>query len=102
PRTTFPPQHGAKVMAPVNVHEIMAIAAKNVSKAVMDYASGGAEDDMTLQGNLEAYRRVTLRRRGMVDVSKIDTALRVPGQKPPSPIMIAPASKNRVVPQDDN
>src|SRR5262249_56288485 len=36
PRTAFPPQHSAKVMAPVNVHEIMAIAAKNVSKAVMD------------------------------------------------------------------
>jgi hypothetical protein len=32
PRTTFPPQHSAKVMEPVNVHEIMAIAAKNVSK----------------------------------------------------------------------
>jgi isopentenyl diphosphate isomerase/L-lactate dehydrogenase-like FMN-dependent dehydrogenase len=101
PRTTFPPQHGAKVMEPVNVHEIMAIAAKNVSKAVMDYASGGAEDDRTLQGNLEAYRRVLLRRRVMVDVSTIDTSLDVLGQKLPSPIMIAPASKNRVVPQGD-
>jgi 4-hydroxymandelate oxidase len=101
PRTTFPPQHSPKVMAPVNVHEIMAVAAKNVSKAVMDYASGGAEDDATLLGNLEAYRRVTLRRRVMVDVSKIDTSLDVLGQKLPSPIMIAPASKNRVVPQGD-
>jgi len=100
-RTTFPPQHSAKVMEPVNVHEIMAIAAKNVSKAVMDYASGGAEDDATLLGNLEAYRRVTLRRRVMVDVSKVDTSLDVLGQKLASPIMIAPASKNRVVPQGD-
>jgi 4-hydroxymandelate oxidase len=100
-RTTFPPQHSAKVMEPVNVHEIMAIAAKNVSKAVMDYASGGAEDDATLLGNLEAYRRVTLRRRVMVDVSKVDTSLDVLGQKLPSPILIAPASKNRVVPQGD-
>src|SRR5262245_29448144 len=91
PRTTFPPQHSAKVMEPVNVHEIMAIAARNVSKAVMDYASGGAEADMTLQGNLEAYRRVLLRRRVMVDVSKVDTTLDVLGQKLPSPIMIAPA-----------
>src|SRR4051794_23648750 len=101
PPAVFPPQHSAKVMAPVNVHEIMAVAAKNVSKAVMDYASGGAEDDMTLQGNLEAYRRVTLRRRVMVDVSKVDTSVDVLGQKLPSPVMIAPASKNRVVPQGD-
>jgi isopentenyl diphosphate isomerase/L-lactate dehydrogenase-like FMN-dependent dehydrogenase len=101
PRTTFPPQHSAKVMEPVNVHEIAAIAAKNVSKAVYDYASGGAEDDSTLLGNLEAYRRVTLRRRVMVDVSKVDTSLDLLGQKLASPIMIAPASKNRVVPQGD-
>jgi isopentenyl diphosphate isomerase/L-lactate dehydrogenase-like FMN-dependent dehydrogenase len=101
PRTTFPPQHSPKVMAPVNVHEIAAIAAKNVSTAVYDYASGGAEDDATLLGNLEAYRRTTLRRRVMVDVSTIDTSLEVLGQKLAYPIMIAPASKNRVVPQGD-
>jgi len=101
PRTTFPPQHSAKVMEPVNVHEIMAIAARNTSKAVFEYASGGAEDDATLLGNLEAYRRTTLRRRVMVDVSKMDTSLEVLGQKLPSPILIAPASKNRVVPQGD-
>ena len=101
PRTTFPPQYSPKVMEPVNVHEIAAIAAKNVSKAVYDYASGGAEDDATLLGNLEAFRRTTLRRRVMVDVSKIDTSLEVLGQKLAFPIMIAPASKNRVVPQGD-
>ena len=101
PRTMFPPQHSPKVMAPVNVHEIQAIAAKNVSHAVYEYASGGSEDDATLLGNLEAYRRTVLRRRVFVDVSNIDTTLDVLGQKLPFPILIAPASKNRVVPQGD-
>jgi isopentenyl diphosphate isomerase/L-lactate dehydrogenase-like FMN-dependent dehydrogenase len=101
PRTIFTPQHSPKVMEPVNVHEIMAIAAKNTSKAVYEYASGGAEDDTTLLGNLEAFRRTTLRRRVMVDVSKLDTSVEILGQKLASPIMIAPASKNRVVPQGD-
>src|SRR5262245_4515785 len=101
PRTAFPPQHSPKVMAPVNVHEIQAIAAKNVSYAVYEYASGGSEDDATLLGNLEAYRRTILRRRVLVDVSQVDTSLEVLGQKLAFPIMIAPASKNRVVPQGD-
>jgi isopentenyl diphosphate isomerase/L-lactate dehydrogenase-like FMN-dependent dehydrogenase len=101
PRTTFPPQHSPKVMAPVNVHEIAAVAAKNVSKAVYDYASGGSEDDLTLQANLEAFRRTNLRRRVMIDVSRIDTSLEVLGLKLPFPIMVAPASKNRIVPQGD-
>jgi 4-hydroxymandelate oxidase len=101
PRTAFPPQHSPKVMAPVNVHEIQAIARTNVSNMVYEYASGGSEDDATLQGNLEAYRRTVLRRRVMIDVSQIDTSLEVLGQKLAFPIMIAPASKNRVVPQGD-
>jgi 4-hydroxymandelate oxidase len=101
PRTTFPPQHSPKVMVPVNVHEIQAIAAKNVSRAVYDYASGGSEDDQTLLGNLDAFRRTVLRRRVMVDVSQIDTSLDVLGAKLGFPIMVAPASKNRVVPQGD-
>jgi isopentenyl diphosphate isomerase/L-lactate dehydrogenase-like FMN-dependent dehydrogenase len=101
PRTVFPPQHSPKVMEPVNVHEIQAIAARNVSHAVYEYASGGSEDDATLLGNLEAFRRTVLRRRVMVDVSTIDTSLEVLGQKLGFPIMVAPASKNRVVPQGD-
>jgi isopentenyl diphosphate isomerase/L-lactate dehydrogenase-like FMN-dependent dehydrogenase len=101
PRTTFPPQHSPKVMAPVNVHEIQAVAAKTVSHGVYEYASGGSEDDATLLGNLEAYKRTVLRRRVLVDVSNIDTTLDVLGQKLPFPILIAPASKNRVVPQGD-
>jgi isopentenyl diphosphate isomerase/L-lactate dehydrogenase-like FMN-dependent dehydrogenase len=101
PRTKFPPQHSAKVMEPVNVHEIQAIAAKNVSAAVYDYASGGSEDDGTLLGNLEAFRRTMLRRRVMVDVSTIDTSLDVLGTQLAFPILLAPASKNRVVPQGD-
>jgi isopentenyl diphosphate isomerase/L-lactate dehydrogenase-like FMN-dependent dehydrogenase len=101
PRTVFPPQHSPKVMEPVNVHEIQAIAARNVSEAVYEYASGGSEDDATLLGNLEAFRRTVLRRRVMIDVSKIDTSLDVLGQKLGFPIMVAPASKNRIVPQGD-
>jgi isopentenyl diphosphate isomerase/L-lactate dehydrogenase-like FMN-dependent dehydrogenase len=100
-RTTFPPQHSPKVMEPVNVHEIAAIAKRNVSQAIYDYASSGAEDDASLLGNLEAFRRTWLRRRTMIDVSRIDTSLEVLGQKLPFPIMLAPASKNRVVPQGD-
>ena len=70
-------------------------------KAIYDYASSGAEDDASLLGNLEAFRRTYLRRRTMIDVSRIDTSLEVLGQRLPFPIMIAPASKNRIVPQGD-
>ena len=100
-RTTFPPQHSDKVMDPVNIHEIQKVAERNLSLATYDYITGGAEDEYTLLGNLEAYRRTWLHRRVMVDVSKIDTSLTLLGQKLAFPIMLDPTTKNAIAPQGD-
>jgi 4-hydroxymandelate oxidase len=101
PRTQFPPQHSTKVMEPVNVHEIEEVAGRNIPWATFEYINGGAEDEYTLVGNLEAYTRTWLRRRVMVDVSKIDTSLQLLGQKLAYPIMLDPTTKNRIVPDGD-
>ena len=101
PRTQFPTQHSAKVMEPVNIHEIAEIAGRNIPWGTFEYINGGAEDEYTLLGNLEAYTRTWLRRRVMVDVSKIDTSLQLMGQKLAYPIMLDPTTKNRIVPEGD-
>jgi isopentenyl diphosphate isomerase/L-lactate dehydrogenase-like FMN-dependent dehydrogenase len=101
PRTTFPPQHSAKVMEPVNIHEIEQVAGRNIPWATFEYINGGAEDEYTLIGNLDAYKRTWLRRRVMVDVSKVDTSLQLLGQKLAYPIMLDPTTKNRIVPEGD-
>ena len=101
PRTTFPPQHSAKVMEPVNIHEIQRVAERNLDLATYDYITGGAEDEHTLVGNLEAYRRTWLRRRVAIDVSKIDTSVELLGQRLKFPIMLDPTTKNRIAPQGD-
>jgi 4-hydroxymandelate oxidase len=100
-KTQFPPQHSAKVMEPVNVHEIAEIAGRNISWGTFEYINGGAEDEYTLIGNLEAYTRTYLRRRVLVDVSKIDTSQQLLGQKLAYPIMLDPTTKNRIVPEGD-
>ena len=79
PRTRFPPQHSAKVMEPVNIHEIQEVAGRNIPWGTFEYINGGAEDEYTLIGNLDAYKRTWLRRRVMVDVSKVDTSLDTAG-----------------------
>ena len=101
PRTQFPTQHSAKVMEPVNIHEIAEIAGRNIPWGTFEYINGGAEDEYTLLGNLEAYTRTWLRRRVMVDVSKVDTSLQLMGQKLAYPIMLDPTTKNRIVPEGD-
>jgi isopentenyl diphosphate isomerase/L-lactate dehydrogenase-like FMN-dependent dehydrogenase len=101
PRTQFPPQHPAKVMEPVNIHEIQQVAGRNIPWGTFEYINGGAEDEYTLIGNLEAYKRTWLRRRVMIDVSKIDTSQVLLGQKLAYPIMLDPTTKNRIVPEGD-
>jgi isopentenyl diphosphate isomerase/L-lactate dehydrogenase-like FMN-dependent dehydrogenase len=88
-------------MEPVNVHEIAEVAGRNLPWSTFEYINGGAEDEYTLVGNLEAYTRTWLRRRVMVDVSKIDTSLQLLGQKLAYPIMLDPTTKNRIVPEGD-
>ena len=97
----YPPQHSQKVMEPVNIHEIQGVAERNLDLATYEYITGGAEDEYTLLGNLEAYKRTRLRQHVAVDVSKIDTSLELLGQKLRYPIMLDPTTKNPVVPNGD-
>ncbi len=61
-----------------------------------EYAAGGAGDEATLRANQEAFQRVRLRPRMLVDVSKIDTSLEIFGEKLASPIILAPCAYQRL------
>jgi isopentenyl diphosphate isomerase/L-lactate dehydrogenase-like FMN-dependent dehydrogenase len=99
---TYPPLYDAEVMRPANVHEFEPIAKGKIHKIAYDYVAGGADDEATMRANIEAYRRVWIRRRVMVDVSKIDTSLELLGQKLVSPILLDPTGgKNIVNPNAD-
>jgi isopentenyl diphosphate isomerase/L-lactate dehydrogenase-like FMN-dependent dehydrogenase len=100
-QVTFPPQHNPKVMRPVNVHEIQAVAERNLTLPVYDYITGGCEDEYTLRGNVDAFTRTWLRRHVMTDVSNIDTSVELLGQRLAFPILLDPTTKNQVIPNGD-
>lgn len=54
-------------------------------------ASGGA-DEITVRWNRQAFDKIALRPRVMVDVSKLDTRVNLFGQELPFPILIAPTA----------
>src|SRR5258707_774744 len=68
---------------------------KNVPPAHFGYMATGADDEMTLRANREGFRKLELRPRRLVDVSKIDMSAEILGAKYDSPIVIAPAGSNR-------
>jgi isopentenyl diphosphate isomerase/L-lactate dehydrogenase-like FMN-dependent dehydrogenase len=102
PGTVYPPTYNKEVMGPVNLHEIEEAAKKKIHKLAYDFIAGGVEDELTLRANREAFSRVWLRPRAMVDVSKIDPSLDLLGQKLDHPILLAPTGgKNLVIPDGD-
>lgn len=90
------------VMGPVNVHEFEEVAKRKLHKLAYDFIAGGVEDEHTLRANREAFGRVAILPRVMVDTSDVSTEIELLGIKLKSPIIIAPTGgKNLVLPNAD-
>lgn len=86
------------VLGPINVHEFEEVARRNLHKLAYDFIAGGVEDEQTLRANREAFGRVFLLPRVMVDTTNVDISANLLGMQLASPIMIAPTGgKNLVI-----
>jgi isopentenyl diphosphate isomerase/L-lactate dehydrogenase-like FMN-dependent dehydrogenase len=65
-------------------------ARRSVPIAHFAYMTTGVDDDATLKANREGFRKIQLRPRRLVDVSKVDTSVDLFGSRWPSPIYICP------------
>ncbi|CAK9220921.1 unnamed protein product [Sphagnum troendelagicum] len=80
----------------VKVDEFEALAKKKMPKMAFDYYASGAEDEYTLQQNRDAFSRIRLRPRILVDVSSVNTSTTVLGFRIAMPIMVAPAALHKL------
>jgi len=79
----------------LDVFDFEPVMKNNVPPAHFGYMATGADDEVTLRANREGFRRLELRPRRLVDVSKIDISSEILGTKYDSPIVIAPTGSNR-------
>ncbi|MHC4992656.1 MAG: alpha-hydroxy acid oxidase [Planctomycetota bacterium] len=94
--STAPRDSDHDALAPKNVFDFETLARERLGEDAYGYAVGGADDELTLQANREAFRLVQIRARRLVDVSAIDTTTTVLGQPLPAPIVIAPVGFQQV------
>lgn len=80
-----------------SLHELESLARARMPQSVWDRVSSGAGDEITLRWNREAYDRIRLRPRVLVDVSKLDTRIKLLGQELPFPILLAPTGSHGFV-----
>ena len=94
PMRAFAGQAAAKydpVLTPANVFDFRDLAKKKLDPIAWDYLEGGGEDEISLRDNREAFNRIIIRPRALVDVAKIDLSLDLFGQKLDYPILLDPA-----------
>jgi 4-hydroxymandelate oxidase len=95
--TPPPPESDAVSSQPIDVPDYARLAPGCMSPMAWEYISGGAADELTVRWNREAYQRIRLRPRNLVDVSRIDTKLTLFGSELACPILLAPVAYQRLM-----
>ena len=94
---------GDLITSPEQALDLMdfeAVARKVLPPAHFGYLATGVDDDATVRANREGFSHLEIRARRMVDVSKIDTSVRLIGNTWTSPIVLSPVSAQKAFHHD--
>ncbi|MGH8928452.1 MAG: alpha-hydroxy acid oxidase [Acidimicrobiia bacterium] len=80
----------------VSVGDLRSIARRRLPRGVFDYIDGGAEDELALSANVEAYRRVKFAPRVLRRIGEIDISSSLLGKPLAFPLVLAPTGFTRV------
>lgn len=81
----------------LTLDDFEAAARERLPHAVYEFIASGAADEISLRWNREAFERIALRPRVLVDVGAIDTRVELLGQSLPFPILLAPIAYQRLI-----
>jgi len=74
----------------INVFEMEALAREKLPPAHFGYLATGVDGDETIRANRAGFSRFQLKPRRLVDVSEVDTSIKLLGAEAGSPIMLCP------------
>jgi 4-hydroxymandelate oxidase len=90
-------ERGAEPDSFLSIQDFEALAEKRVTHGAWERIQGGAADEITLRWNREAWQRIRLQPRVLVDVSMLDTRVNLFGQELPFPILLAPTGAQGLI-----
>ena len=83
-------------MEAVNLAEFEMAARTRLPREAYDYYAGGANDEITLRRNREAWSEIALHYPVLRDVSSRDTSTTILGERISFPVMVAPTAFHRM------
>ncbi len=78
--------------SPLNLLEFQALARERLSPSAFDYYVSGSGDEVTVRENRQAFDRISLHYRVLVDVSRRDSSTRILGTPVSMPVLVAPTA----------
>ena len=84
------PFRGRDVTRALNIADLREIARRCVPGFVFEYVEGGAEDEVTLRGNREAFSRLRFLPQTLIDTSRRHQRTTILGRMADAPLIIAP------------
>jgi 4-hydroxymandelate oxidase len=88
--------NSAPGMEPICLADFEPLARAKMSPMAWEYVTAGAGDELTVRWNKEAYQRIRLKPRVLVDVTKLDTRVTLFGQQHAFPILLAPTAAQKL------
>jgi L-lactate dehydrogenase (cytochrome) len=79
-----------------SVADLRRLARRRLPRGVFDYIDGGAEDERTLQANVDAFAAVTFRPRVLRGIDRVDTSSTLLGATLAYPLVLAPTGFTRI------
>lgn len=84
----------------INVFDFETLAKSKLPPAHYGYLATGVNDDLTLKANREAFNKVRLRMRRLIDPSHVDMSTQLFGKTWPTPIVLSPVGSQRAFHDD--
>jgi len=91
---------GRNLSRALNIADLRELAQRRVPGFVFEYVEGGAEDELTLRGNREAFAALRLIPNTLVDTSARHQRIELFGRECSAPLIIAPTAINGLLEPD--
>ncbi|RBA15414.1 hypothetical protein FPRO05_12488 [Fusarium proliferatum] len=81
---------------PLTLHEVELAAKAKLPQHIYEFYASGSDDEKALRRNIDAFNRLFIRPRVLIDVSRVDTSTKLFGWSSPIPISIAPSAMQKL------
>jgi L-lactate dehydrogenase (cytochrome) len=83
-----------------SIDDLRQMARRRLPRGVFDYIDGGADDELSVRRNVEAFRQIEFRPRVLRDVADVDPSTTLLGRALPIPLVLAPTGFTRMADPD--